>query len=58
MILLISISWFSILIFLVLDILLFYITYEILLIPMYYLIGYYGSRNRKITALFEFYLYT
>ena len=58
MILLISISYFSIIIFLILDILIFYITYEILLIPMYYLIGYYGSRNRKIIALFEFYIYT
>lgn len=45
-------------IFMALDIFIFYISYEILLIPMYYLIGYYGSRNRKITALFEFYLYT
>jgi proton-translocating NADH-quinone oxidoreductase chain M len=58
LILLISISYISIIIFIILDILIFYISYEILLIPMYYLIGYYGSRNRKITALFEFYIYT
>lgn len=58
MILLISIAYISMIIFLVIDTLLFYISYEILLIPMYYLIGYYGSRNRKITALFEFYIYT
>lgn len=25
---------------------------------MLYLIGYYGSRNRKIQALYEFYIYT
>ena len=58
MVLLISIAYISMIIFMVMDIILFYISYEILLIPMYYLIGYYGSRNRKITALFEFYLYT
>ncbi len=55
---LISISWISIIIFLSLDIQIFYISYEILLIPMYYLIGYYGSRNRKIGAQYEFYMYT
>lgn len=58
MILQISISYISILIFTLLDLLLFYITYEILLIPMYFLIGYFGSRNRKIQALYEFYIYT
>lgn len=57
-ILLILIGYFSILIFSLLDLILFYICYEILLIPMYYLIGYYGTRNRKILALFEFYIYT
>jgi len=25
---------------------------------MFYLIGYYGSRNRKIQAIYEFYIYT
>jgi NADH-ubiquinone oxidoreductase chain 4 len=51
-------SLFCIIVFLVLDLILFYIFYEVLLIPMLYLIGYYGSRNRKIQALYEFYIYT
>ena len=57
-ILFISLSWFCIIVFVVLDQLLFYCFYEALLIPMFYLIGYYGSRNRKIQAIYEFYIYT
>jgi len=56
--LILLINLLSILVFLVLDILLFYIAFEAILIPMYYLIGYYGSRNRKIDAQNTFFLYT
>lgn len=46
------------LVFIVLDILLFYISFEAILIPMYLLIGFYGSRNRKMDAQYLFFLYT
>jgi len=42
----------------VLDLLIFYITFELLLVPMYFLIFYFGSRNRKISALYYFIIYT
>ena len=48
--LILLIQIFSICVFLVLDLLLFYIAFEILLIPMYYYIGFDGSRNKKIEA--------
>ena len=51
-------TWLCILVFLSLDLILFYITYEVLLIPMFFLIGLYGTRNRKVIALYEFFLYT
>jgi NADH-ubiquinone oxidoreductase chain 4 len=57
-ILFLFLSLFCIIVFLVIDLMLFYIFYEILLIPMLYLIGYYGSRNRKLQAIYEFYIYT
>ena len=43
-------QFFSLLIFSALDLLLFYISFEATLIPMYFLIGFYGSRNRKMDA--------
>nr|YP_010620159.1 NADH dehydrogenase subunit 4 [Herposiphonia versicolor]WAX04195.1 NADH dehydrogenase subunit 4 [Herposiphonia versicolor] len=45
-------------IFCVLDILLFYIFFESVLIPMFLIIGIWGSRERKIRAAFQFFLYT
>lgn len=46
-------------VFFVLDLLLFYISFEAVQIPMYYLIGYYGSRNKKIEeAQNKFFIYT
>jgi NADH:ubiquinone oxidoreductase subunit 4 (subunit M) len=36
-----------------LDLLLFYISFEGVLIPMFFLIGFYGGRNRKIHAAYE-----
>jgi len=44
--------------FCVLDILFFYIFFESVLIPMYLIIGIWGSRDRKIRAAFQFFLYT
>ena len=54
----ILLSWTAIIIFLVTDALLFYIVYEFLLIPMFYLIGYFGGRNAKLQAIYEFFIYT
>lgn len=47
-----------ILVFSALDVLVFYIFFESLLIPMYIIIGNYGSRTRKIRAGYQFFLYT
>ena len=58
LIVLFIIEFFLILIFTVLDILLFYISFEGILFPLYYLIGFWGSRSRKIFAAFQFFLYT
>lgn len=45
-------------VFIVLDLLLFYITFESCLIPMFLIIGIWGSRERKIHAAMMFFLYT
>ncbi len=45
-------------VFFVSDLLLFYIFFEGTLIPMYIIIGWLGSRFRKITAAYRFFLYT
>lgn len=52
------INFFSILVFIILDIFLFYIAFEAVLIPMYFLIAFFGSRNKKILANYLFILYT
>jgi proton-translocating NADH-quinone oxidoreductase chain M len=44
--------------FCVLDLLLFYIFFESVLIPMYFIVGIWGSRERKILAAYYFFLYT
>jgi NADH:ubiquinone oxidoreductase subunit 4 (subunit M) len=41
-----------------LDIMLFYLLFEAVLIPMYIVIGVYGSRERKIRASYLLFLYT
>ena len=51
-------EFFLIGVFCVLDLLLFYIFFESVLIPMYLIIGFWGSRERKIRAAFYFFLYT
>ncbi|CAM9089868.1 unnamed protein product [Phaeothamnion confervicola] len=45
-------------VFCVLDLLLFYILFESVLIPMFLVIGIWGSRERKIRAGYLFFLYT
>lgn len=53
------VNFWSIAVFYVLDLLYFYISFEALLIPMYFLIGYYGSRNKKVEeAQNKFFVYT
>lgn len=44
--------------FLVLDLTLFYIFFESILIPMFLFIGVWGARSRKIHAAIQFFLYT
>lgn len=44
--------------FCVLDLLFFYIFFESVLIPMFLIIGIWGSRDRKILAAYYFFLYT
>jgi proton-translocating NADH-quinone oxidoreductase chain M len=46
------------LVFSTLDILLFYIFFEAILIPMFFLIGIWGSRERKIRAAYLLFFYT
>lgn len=45
-------------VFCVLDLLFFYIFFETVLIPMYFIVGIWGSRERKILAAYYFFLYT
>ena len=45
-------------VFSVLDMLLFYVFFESVLIPMFIIIGVWGSRSRKIKAAYQFFLYT
>jgi len=57
-ILLFTIQFFLLIIFSVLDLSLFYIFFEAILIPMYIVIGVFGSRERKIRAVYLFFFYT
>ena len=51
-------EFFLIGVFCILDLFLFYIFFESVLIPMYLIIGVWGSRERKIRAAYFFFLYT
>ena len=51
-------EFFLIGVFSVLDLFLFYIFFETVLIPMYLIVGVWGSRERKIRAAYFFFLYT
>jgi len=55
---LLVIGFWSVAVFLVLDLLYFYIAFEGVLIPMFFLIGFYGGLNRKIKAAYSFFLFT
>ena len=41
-----------------LDILLFYLLFEAVLIPMFFIVGVYGSRDRRVRASYLLFLYT
>jgi len=45
-------------VFCILDLLLFYVFFESVLIPMFIIIGVWGSRERKIRAAYQLFLYT
>ena len=47
-----------ILVFSCLDIIFFYVFFESVLIPMYLILGFFGSRERKIYASYMFFVYT
>ena len=51
-------EFFLIGVFCILDLFLFYIFFESVLIPMFLIIGVWGSRERKIRASYFFFLYT
>ena len=51
-------EFFLIGVFCVLDLLLFYIFFECVLIPMFFIIGVWGSRERKIRAAYFFFFFT
>ena len=55
---LLIIELFLLIIFSTLDLLIFYIFFEAILIPMYLIIGIWGSRERKIRAVYLFFFYT
>ena len=41
-----------------LDIMFFYLLFEAILIPMFLIIGFYGSRERRIRSAYMLFLYT
>jgi proton-translocating NADH-quinone oxidoreductase chain M len=51
-------EFFLINVFSVLDLFFFYLFFESILIPMFLIIGIWGSRQRKIHASYQFFLYT
>lgn len=55
---LLLIDLFLLFVFSALDVLIFYICFEAILIPMYLIIGVWGSRERKIRAVYLFFFYT
>jgi NADH-quinone oxidoreductase subunit M len=58
MLILLILDLFLILTFTSLDLLIFYIFFESILIPMFIMIGTFGSRERKIRAVYLFFFYT
>jgi len=45
-------------VFFSLDLMLFYVFFEAVLIPMYFIVGVFGSRSRRIRASYMLFLYT
>jgi len=45
-------------VFVTLDLLVFYLFFEAVLLPMFLIIGLFGSRARKVQAAYQFFLYT
>ncbi len=58
MILFLLMEFFLIIVFSILDIVVFYVFFESILIPMFFIIGIWGSRTRKLKAAYQFFLYT
>jgi NADH:ubiquinone oxidoreductase subunit 4 (subunit M) len=58
MILLLITEFLLINVFIVLDLFFFYIFFEGVLIPMFLIIGLWGSRQRKIHAAYQFFFFT
>ena len=58
LIILLLIEFFLILSFLIINLFFFYVFFESVLIPMFILIGIWGSRERRIKAAYYFFLYT
>lgn len=56
--LILLVEWILLNMFIVVDLFLFYVWFEAVLIPMYLLIGIWGSRQRKTYASFMFFFYT
>lgn len=56
--LLLLLEFFLLNVFLSLDLFFFYIFFEGVLIPMFFIIGIWGSRQRKIHAVYQFFFYT
>lgn len=49
---------FLIAVFTLLDLFLFYIAFEATLLPMFFIVGIWGSRSRRINAAYQLFLYT
>ncbi len=58
MLMLLLTEWLLFNVFSVLDLFFFYIFFESVLIPMFIIIGIWGSRQRKIHAAYQFFFYT
>jgi NADH:ubiquinone oxidoreductase subunit 4 (subunit M) len=58
MILLLLTEFLLINVFVILDLFFFYVFFESVLIPMFFIIGIWGSRQRKIHAAYQFFFFT
>lgn len=59
MLFLLTILWgLSVLCFVTKDLLVFFMSFEATLVPLYLLVGYYGSRSEKLRAAMYLFVYT